>query len=89
MAEAPQEDVLLLVAIKTDQPNIKRRLEMILAAAHPVQDPPDTTAQVYAKSVGELTANDWQALARWFGPAGVRDLNIGDVVDLHSEAAPH
>lgn len=69
-------DGLLIVAIKTDQPNIKRRMETILAAAAPVQDPPNTEAQVYAKPVEELRAADLACLAHFVGGDGIDRLNI-------------
>ena len=70
--------VLLLVALKTDQPNIERRLRTILAAAEPVN--PDTEAVAWAKPVEELAAADLDALAVLVGWEAVSRLRVGDVV---------
>lgn len=74
---AENRDVLLLVAVKTDQANIQRRMNTILAAAEPSYDPPDTTAQVFARGVEELSANDLSRLVPFFGWYGVHALNVG------------
>lgn len=72
---------LLIVAVRTDHPpEIKRRIETILAATATYEQPPDTMAAVFAKSVGELTASDLHRVAAIFGWDRVRDLNLGDVV---------
>lgn len=82
-------DVLLLVAIKTDQPNVKRRIETILAAAQPIQDPPNTEAQVWTREVEDgLVAADLDGLARYFGWNGIRRLNVGDVVVQNTAVGP-
>lgn len=74
---AENQDVLLLVAVKTDQANIQRRLSTILAAAEPTQDPPDTVAQVDVTPVEKLSANDLSHLGHFFGWNGVHALNVG------------
>ncbi len=71
---------LLVVAIRTDNAQIQRRMETILAAASTYEVPPDTTASVYAKPVGALTASDADHLAHFIGWDGFRGLNVGDVV---------
>lgn len=73
-------DSLLIVAIKTDQLDIQRRMSLILAAAEPQHRPPDTQPCVFAKAVDELVADDFDRLAHFIGEANVRRLNIGDVV---------
>lgn len=75
---ASSDDVLLLVAVRTDQHNIKRRMEMILAGADPSQ--PGSNAEVFAKPVDELVAQDLDRLAAIIGWPAVRRLNVGDVV---------
>ena len=70
-------DVLLIVALKTDQPHIKRRLDAILAASEPVQ--PDTEPVAWAKPVDELIAADLDALAALTGWKAVERLRVGDV----------
>lgn len=69
--------VLLLVAVRTDQPDIKRRIEMILAGAQSVA-PLQPPAQVRAADVDELTANDLHRLAAVFGERAVRDLALNE-----------
>jgi hypothetical protein len=76
-AQGERPDVLLLVAIKTDQPNIQRRIQTILAASEPIE--PDTQPCVYAKAVGELTDVDLDALAHFMEWRGVGGLRIGTV----------
>jgi len=74
-----QRDVtaLLLVAVKTDQPNIERRLRTILAASEPVE--PDTEPVAWAKPINELVAADLDALASLVGWDAVSRLRVGDV----------
>jgi hypothetical protein len=68
-------EVLLLVALKTDQPDIARRIRLILAAAEPIV--PDTEACVFAKDVDELVAADLDALAQFMDPDNIARLRIG------------
>lgn len=68
-------DVLLLVAIKTDQPDIARRITTILTASQPIEQTGDPCA--WAKNVEELTADDRAALGALFHPADLERLNIG------------
>lgn len=72
---AALNDVLLIVVLKTDQPLIKRRLDMILAAAEPTQ--PDTEPCVWAKATHELVAADLDALAALIGWEAVERLRVG------------
>jgi len=74
----PRDEILLLVALKTDQANIQRRLTTILAAAEPAVV--DSEAHVWAKPVGELVAADLDALAAIVGWDAVSRLRVGDVV---------
>ena len=74
---------LLIVAIKTDQRDIARRLKVILAVAEPqeLRDPPETSPCAWAKTLDELTAADLDALAGLIGWDAVGRLNLGrDVV---------
>jgi hypothetical protein len=68
---------LLVVALKTDQPNIRRRLETILAASEPVE--PDTEPVAWAKSLDDLVASDLDALATLVGWRAVERLRVGAV----------
>jgi hypothetical protein len=74
------EQVLLVVAIRTDNEQVKRRMETILAAATTYEVPPDTEPASFAKPVTELTANDADHLAHFIGRDGFSRLNVGDVV---------
>lgn len=69
---------LLLVAIRTNDENIKRRMELVLAVADTFEA--DTCPSVYAKPVSDLVADDADHLAHFIGWDGLRGLNIGDVV---------
>ena len=69
--------MLLVVALKTDQPNIEPRLRTILAAAEPVA--PDTEPVAWAKPLGTLTASDLDALAALVGWRAVERLRVGAV----------
>jgi hypothetical protein len=68
---------LLLVALKTDQPNIERRLKTILATDEPIN--PDTEPCVWAKPVVELVAADLDALSVLLGWEAVSRLRVGEV----------
>lgn len=68
--------VLLIVAMKTDQPNIERRLRTILAASEPINL--DTEPVAWAKPVDELVAADLDALASLVGWDAVSRLRVGD-----------
>lgn len=70
-------EVLLLVALKTDQPNIERRLKTILAASEPFA--PDTEPHAWAKPVNELVAADFDALSVLLGWDAVSRLRVGGV----------
>lgn len=70
-------DSLLIVAIKTDQPDIARRMTTILAAAQPVEG--DTQPVAWAKAVDDLVAADLDALAALVGWEAVSRLRVGDV----------
>lgn len=72
------DPVLLVVAVKTDQPNVARRLRAILAGAEPVE--PDTEPVAWARNVDELVAADLDALASLVGWDAVARLRVGDVV---------
>ena len=72
------KEVLLLVAIKTDQPNIANRLRTILASSQAFT--PDSEAHAFAKPVDELTAHDHDALTALLGESAVEGLRIGSVV---------
>lgn len=74
------EKVLLLVAVRADAEEVRRRVELVLAVAATYDQPPETTASIWAKPVSELVAADFDRLAGFIGPDGVRDLNVGDVV---------
>jgi hypothetical protein len=76
-AAASHIDALLVVALKTDQPNIERRLRTILAAAEATQ--PDSETVVWARPVDELVAVDLDALAAIVGWDAVSRLRVGDV----------
>jgi hypothetical protein len=83
-------EALLLVAIKTDQPNIQRRLEIILAASAPVGEMPP--AEVWAFELGHeepaphaLTANAYEALVALIGQDGVDRLQIGSLCAERSD----
>ena len=69
--------VLLVVALKTDQPNIERRLKTILAAAEPIAV--DTEPVAWANDVNDLVAADLDALASLVGWDAVSRLRVGDV----------
>ena len=71
-------DVLLLVALRTDQRDIARRARTILALAEP-QEPHGGEASVWAKPVEELVAADLDALAYWIGWDAVSRLRVGQV----------
>lgn len=71
---------LVVVAIRTTDPHIRRRLETILAAAATYDEPPNTEPCVFAKAVDELTASDADHLAYFIGWDGFRGLNVGDAV---------
>jgi hypothetical protein len=68
---------LVLVALRTDDKHVQRRLETILSIAASYDEPPDTTPSVWAKPVGELVANDVDRLASFIGWSQVDDLNLG------------
>lgn len=70
-------DALLIVALKTDQPNIERRLRTILAATEPLE--PDTEPVAWAKALDELVASDLDALAALVGWQAVERLRVGAV----------
>jgi hypothetical protein len=75
------EHALVIVALRTDDEHIKRRLDTILACAASYENPPDTSPCVFAMPVGELVASDLDRLAEFIGWDGVRGLNLGaDVV---------
>lgn len=73
--------VLLIVAFKTDQPNIKQHLHTILTQAAPTNQ--DTEPQVWAKPVEDLVADDHDALTALLGWDAVSRLRVGDVVASH------
>lgn len=86
---------LLLVAVNTDQPEIQRRLEMILAACWSIKSV--GTAEVLALELGHsspalnaLTASAYEHLAAVFGEEAMQRLNVGSLVgpaeggDLHA-----
>jgi hypothetical protein len=70
------ERALVLVALNTDQPDIKRRLDLILAAARPLDAVGE--ANVWAKGVDELLASDLHLLAAIIGWEAVRRLGISE-----------
>jgi hypothetical protein len=70
------DDVLLLVAVRTDQPSIAERLATVLAVARPYELRGDPVA--YAKPVAELTQTDRDALRRLFDPADVDRLRLDE-----------
>lgn len=78
-------DVLLIVALKTDQPNIERRLKTILAAAEPVDPLCHTEPVAWANLVDDLVAADLDALAALVGWDAVSRLRVGAVVGEVSE----
>lgn len=71
---------LLLVAIKTDQPNIANRLKIILAASQAFT--PDSDAAAFAKPVGEITAAEYEALETLIGEKPAEGLRIGSLVGM-------
>lgn len=70
-------DVLLIVALRTDQPDVERRLRTIVAAAQPIDI--QTEACAHAQPVSELTAGDLDRLAAIIGWDAVDRLNVGAV----------
>jgi hypothetical protein len=85
-------DVLLVVALKTDQPNIERRLKTILAAGEPVDPLCHTEPVAWANSVDDLVAADLDALAALVGWDAVSRLRVGavggDASEPSHEAGP-
>jgi hypothetical protein len=78
--------VLLVVALKTDQPNIERRLKTILAGAEPINV--DTEPVAWANDVNDLVAADLDALASLVGRDAVSRLRVGDVASGGSSSSP-
>lgn len=75
-------EALLIVALKTDQPNIERRLRTILAAAEPIDRDPDGNAIAVAIDLNELVADHADALATLAGWDAVSQLRVGQVAGL-------
>lgn len=69
------EPTILIVAIRTDQPNIRRRIQLILAAAQPVGM--TVHAEVFAKPWSEFNQGEDDALRGLFCRAAFRRL-LGD-----------
>jgi hypothetical protein len=68
-------EAIVIVALKTDQPNIQRRLQLILAAAEPIDT--RTEPQVFAKSFEDFSQGEQDALYGLFPTAAVHRL-LGD-----------
>jgi hypothetical protein len=76
---------LVVIAIKTDQPNAVRRMEAVLAAMHPIEEAP--AAEVIALELGHmkpapnaLSANAYEHLRGVFGQEAMDRLGVGDVI---------
>lgn len=77
-------EAILVVAIRTDQPDIERRLKLILAAAQPIESP--NQAEVRAFELGHesphpfaLTANDFERLRDLLGEDATDRLGLSAV----------
>jgi hypothetical protein len=68
---------LVLVALRTDDEHIQRRLNAVLGVAATYDQPPNTEPHVYAKPVDDLVPADLDGLAAFIGWDGVRRLNLG------------
>lgn len=77
---------LVVIALRTTDRHVQRRLETALSIAASYDEPPDTAPCVFAKPVSELVANDLDRLAEFMGWPAVRDLNLG--VDVVTERDP-
>lgn len=82
-------DAVLLVAVRTDQPDIERRLKLILAAAQPIEKP--NQAEVRAFELGHesphpfaLTSNDFERLRDLFGEDAMERLELSPVTEAAS-----
>jgi hypothetical protein len=85
--EEPRSDnALVIVALRTTDRHIQRRLETALSIAATYDTPPNTAPCVFAKPVGELVASDLDRLAEFMGWPAIRDLNLG--VDVVTERDP-
>lgn len=82
------EHGLLIVALRTDQPDIQRRIAVILNASRPSHDPPETDPVVYFKPEDELVAADLDHLAHFVGMAAVERIGVGRVENLMTHFVP-
>lgn len=67
-----------MVALRTDDRHLERRLKAILAVAQTYDDPPNTSAAVTAKYVHELTPMDMGSLEHLFTPSNIKLMNLFD-----------
>lgn len=74
----PHPHALVVVALRTDDRHLERRIRSILAIAQTYDDPPNTQASVFAKYVHELTPNELGALEILITVPGVKLLNLFD-----------
>lgn len=75
-----ETDTLVVVAFRSDQNDIARRVHAVLALA-PMAD---SAPCVYGEQVDRLTANDYERLVHFMGREGVEAFNIGSVTGEHS-----
>lgn len=65
-------DVLVVVAFRSNQPDIARRVQAVLALAPQA----DSAPCVYGQQLDRLAAADYDHLAHFMGHQGVEALNI-------------
>jgi hypothetical protein len=74
----PHPHVLVVIALRTDDRHIQRRIQTAMNIASTYDDPPNTQACVFAKYVFELTDKDREALDTIMGAKLVEYMNLDD-----------
>lgn len=70
------DDTLVVVVVRTDQPNMVQRLRVIMAACEPVAQAPQHTAVVWGRPMGDVALADVAALAALLHPDDMARLGL-------------
>lgn len=74
----PHPHAVVVVALRTDDRHLQRRIQAVLGVIQTYDEPPNTSAHVFAKYVHELTDKETEALQNLISVPGYEMLNLFD-----------